>query len=304
MNNEHAIQHKLRNQLQTVLMIVGMSLLLALSARLLFGPELWLWLMAGFAVIMLGLPSASPAWLLRMYRARGLNDWESPRLHALVSELARRAGLPVRPRLFMLPGSAMNAFAFGSRERPAIALTEGLFQALSWREISGVLAHEISHIRNNDLHIMTLADMLTRFTHILSTTALLILLLLTPFVLLGNIDVSISGLLILVVTPAISALMQLGLSRLREFDADLDAARLTGDPAGLASALARIEQHTNNPWRGFLVSGAARQLPSVLRSHPATTERIRRLLSLQAPPRQGVQRQVIRTPYRLDSRLI
>ena len=283
MNHQQAIAHKARNQLQTALIIVAMSLLLALSSRLLFGPDLWLWLMAGFVAIMLLLPAASPVWLLRMYRARMLDSRVAPRLHSLVDELAHRAGLPSSPALFLLPGRGLNAFAVGNREQSAIAVTEGLLATLPWREINGVLAHEISHIRNNDLRIMTLADMMTRFTQTLSTTALIMLLLLTPFVLLGEIDISIVGLLTLVMTPAVNVLMQLGLSRLREFDADLDAARLTGDPEGLASALARIERIAVNPWQRMFGLPRRDDPPMMLRSHPSTRERIQRLLSLRRP---------------------
>ncbi len=281
MNSSEASSHKLRNLLQSALLIIGMSLLLALSSRLLFGPDTWVWMLGGILILMLMLPGLSPFWLLKMYQARHIPPQQAPQLVGMLDELAQRAGLPRRPELFWVPSRTLNAFAVGNRGESAIAVTEGLLQLLSNRELAGVLAHEVSHIRNRDLYIMTLADLMTRLTHVLSTTALLMLLVLLPFILLGEASISITGLLLLIIMPSISALLQLGLSRVREFDADLDAARLTHDPAGLASALARIDQRSVNLWQRLVLPGYREQQPSILRLHPKTEERIQRLLSLR-----------------------
>src|SRR5690606_22009340 len=88
--------------------------------------------------------------------------------------ISERAGLERRPRLFVIPSSTLNAFATGSRDNATIAVTAGLLRTLSLRELAGVLAHEVSHIRNNDLWVMSLADAMSRFTQALSTLAVML----------------------------------------------------------------------------------------------------------------------------------
>ncbi len=171
----------------------------------------------------------------------------------------------------------------GSRADPAIAVTEGLIRSLDARELAGVLAHETSHIANNDMRIMALADTVTRMTHLLSMLGVLLAVLSLPLALFGLGFVSPWALLLLVAAPAVSALMQMALSRTREYLADLEAARLTGDPVGLASALGRLERQTMAPWRLLIGGGyGAGSDASLLRTHPATVERIRRLGELQS----------------------
>lgn len=280
MNNQLGIRHKLKNLGQTWLLIISMALVLAMSGRLLFGQEYWLWILLAVVVFVLGLPSLSPYWLLRLYRAERLHPQQVPQLYAMLDSLTERATLPVRPQLFWVPSQTLNAFTVGTTHQSAIAISDGLLRELPAREMMAVLAHEISHIRNNDLRLMTLADSISRLTNVLSTTALLTLLLLFPLVLLGKLSVSIAGLLLIVFAPTVNALLQLGLSRVREFDADLDAARLTQDPPGLASALMRIDQR-HNSWMHILLPGYRAQQPSILRSHPPTDERVQRLMHLQ-----------------------
>lgn len=280
MNSSQALDHKVKNLLQTILLIVSMSLLLAVISRLLLGPDLWIWVLAGLVVVLFTLPGISPQWLLHVYQARMIKPRQIPRIFSILQSISDRAALPRPPQLYWIPSQTLNAFAVGSRSNAAIAITDGLFRRLNERELAGVIAHEISHIRNNDLRLMTLADLFTRLTHTLSLVGLMMIFISLPLMLIGQASISFWGMLLLVISPSISALLQFGLSRVREFDADLDAARLTADPKGLASALAKIDQQSINLWQRIIMPNYHDQQPSVLRTHPDTASRIERLLSL------------------------
>jgi heat shock protein HtpX len=280
MNHQTAAKHKLRNLGHTLLLIGGMSLLLALCSELLFGEGVWIWVFFGVVLLMFALPDVSPHWILRLYQSRYLYPQESPQLTLLVQELAQRAELEEVPALYWIPSRTVNAFAVGTRDRAAIAITDGLLQLLSLREIAGVLAHEVSHIANNDMRLMGLADLISRLTHMMSTFGMLLLFLSLPLMLLGFTFFSLLGVLLMMAAPTLSALLQLGLSRIREFDADLEAARITGDPEGLALALGKIAGQRGNLWQRILFPGYRNPEPSLLRTHPDTDERISRLLEL------------------------
>ncbi len=274
-------EHRQRNLLHSALLIGGMGAIVAIAAFLLSGPSgvlAGLFVIAGLAVLA---PQVPPETVMRLYGASLVVPGSDP-LSRLTDELTARAELPARPRLYILPSATLNAFATGTPNSAAIALTEGLIRRLTLREIAAVLGHEMSHIRNNDLALMGLADIMTRFVQMLSYVALL----LAVWNLLGmaNGDRTISwwGILVLYLAPTLMSLMQLGLSRAREFDADLEGAMLTGDPMGLASALARLERYTGRFWEDlmFPVPGRRVPQPSLLRSHPETSERIARLRDL------------------------
>lgn len=176
-----------------------------------------------------------------------------------------------------------SPWATGSnRQQSAIALTDGLLVRLTPRELAGVLAHEIAHIASGDLKVMNLADYVSRLTGLFAMVGQAFLILLLPGWLSGYGELPWLGLLVLAFSPHLALLAQLGLSRVREFDADLAAAHLTGDPHALASALAKIDQVSSN-WRGWLLPGWGNPEPSWLRTHPETEERIRRLLALNLP---------------------
>ena len=162
-----------------------------------------------------------------------------------------------------------------------------------------MLAHEISHIRNNDLAVMGLADVMTRFTQVLSYLALFLAIFNLPGLLLGDSDISLTALLLLYLAPTIGSLLQLGLSRTREYDADLEGAQLTGDPRGLASALDKLERYQGSFWEDLMFPVPGRRIPqpSLLRSHPPTEERVARLLALESrdmpPPIEVVEEPMV-----------
>lgn len=280
MNHSRLRAHKLTNLLHSLLLLGGMALLLALLGWTLAGFPGVVWAMLlGTLALALG-PTLSPQVILRLYGARRILPGQAPELQALLAELAGRAALPATPQLYYVPSRVMNAFAVGRPDRAAIAVTDGLLRGLSFRELAGVLAHEMSHVRNNDMWVMGLADVVSRVTGVLSMTGQLLLLVNLPFLLLGEVAVPWLAVLLLIFAPTLSALMQLALSRAREYDADLDAARLTRDPRGLASALARLERQSTGWFEQILLPGRRIPDPSLLRTHPQTEERIRRLLSL------------------------
>ena len=276
-------RHRWHNRLQTVLLVLTLLGIAAVAGSLLLGDGgLWLALAAAGFTLLLE-PAAASGLTLRLYGARPLYPDEAPDLWAVLRELAARAGLPAVPVPHYVPSGVVNAFATGSKHHAAIALTDGLLRSITPRELTGVLGHEIAHIANEDLRVMGLADSISRLTHLLALLGQLAIVLSLPALLLGVAEVNWPALLLLAVAPQLALLAQLGLSRVREFDADRLAAELTGDPHGLASALAKIER-VSRSWRAWLLPGWGNPEPSWLRTHPATAERIERLLELAPPP--------------------
>jgi heat shock protein HtpX len=273
-------RHKWRNILHSGLLLGGMAGLVFLSAWSLWGAGAALWAMTGGLLGFFLSPTMAPEWVMRAYRARRLGRVTFPEGIELVDRLSRRAGLANPPRLHLLPSTTLNAFAVGNRQQAAIAITSGLLQRLDWRELAGVLAHEISHVRNNDLWLMGLADAMSRLTSLMATLGIFLALASLPLLLLGQQPVPPATVLILVLAPVVGSLLQLALSRAREFDADLEAATLTSDPAGLASALEKLDRYQGRHWEEILLPGRRMPEPSLLRTHPPTAERVARLMSL------------------------
>ena len=273
-------RHKLRNLLQSILLILGMIGLLALCGWLLFGPAGVVGLGLGAALALALAPRVSPQMVLRLYSARPLVPDQLPAVFAVLARLSERAGLARMPRLYYVRSTMLNAFAVGGPDDAAIALTDGILRKLDLRELTGVLAHEISHIRNRDLWLMNLADVAGRLTRMMSLLGLGLLLVGLPLWLTGAADLPWLLIPLLMFAPQLTMLLQLALSRSRELDADLDAAGLTGDPAGLASALIKLERYQRATWERILLPGRRLPEPSLLRSHPPTEERIARLAAL------------------------
>ncbi len=258
--------------------MLAMITLLSLCAYLVWGKDgVWL-ILISFSSFLLVIPKISPASLMRLYRAQTLDDQNFPFGAMIIKRLARRADLPVTPQLYYVPSPSLDAFSTGNKSSSAIAITSGMLQTLNVRELTGVLAHEISHIRNNDIWIMILANLISHLTSVMAHLGILLLILNLPFLLAGEISWLLVALLIF--SPLISRLMQLTLSRLREFDADLFAVSLTDDPQGLAQALQKLDYFTGQSWMQIIYPG--RRVPglSVLRTHPPTKQRVDRLLSL------------------------
>lgn len=275
-------RNRLLNMVHTWLLAGGAILLLAVTAWAFGGPFGIVYAVLFGGISIWAARRVSPQLVLSMYKAREVSEAEFPAGTRLMRELARRAGLPAVPRLHVIPSRMMNAFAVGRRDQSAIAVTDALARSLSPRELAGVLAHEISHIAHEDVKVMALADVVSRFTSIMSTVGLITL--------LFNLGSYVSGaaggvpwlaVLVLIASPTIGGLIQMALSRTREFDADLGAALLTGDPDGLASALRKLERAQGKLWENILLPSGRIPDPSVLRTHPLTAERIARLQALK-----------------------
>ncbi len=278
-------RYKRRNATQAMVLLGGMVGVAALCGWVLAGWPGVLWV-GVLGVVALALrPKVPTGLVLRMYGARPLPARAAPDLHRLVSALAVRSELSTAPRLYYVPSSMLNAFAVGRRHDAAIGVTDGLLRHLTGRELTGVLAHEMSHVRADDLWIMTLADTVGRLTHALSYAGLLLLLLGLPLMTATGADELLIVALVLMAVPTLVTLLQLALSRSREYDADLEAARLTGDPEGLARALRKLERAEGGVWERILVPHRRAPDPLLLRTHPPTERRVERLLSL-APERR------------------
>ena len=235
---------------------------------------------------------------MKLYRGREPDERHAGQLFHMVEALANRAELPAIPRLFVIPSKTLNAFATGRPDDAAIGVTEGLLRALDVREVAGVLAHEMSHIRNRDLRVMAMADMASRMLQFMSLLAIVLFVMLIPSIFAGNVRIPWMALGLLFAGPTVANLLQLALSRVREYDADLEAVYLTGDPEGLASALRKLERYTGRAWEDLLPTGRKVPFPSVLRSHPKTADRIARLKDVLSPDHYPMPRRLPRVALR------
>ena len=272
--------HKRRNVIHSLALVGGMAALLFATAWLIWGLDMAVGMLVGLAVVVIFRPAIPPKLVMSLYGARPIDPHALPELSRVVTVLAERAELPSVPRLYHLPSETMNAFAVGGRKDAVVGLTDGMLRRLELRELAGVLAHEISHVRNNDLRLMGLADLLTRFTKLMSYAGMFLLLLNLPLTITEAGHVPWLAVLLLIFAPTLGSLLQLGLYRAREYEADLDAAGLTGDPAGLARALEKLERYQGRFWEELVMPGRRIPEPSLLRTHPPAEERIRRLLEL------------------------
>lgn len=276
--------HKLKNFFHTVALFICMGVILSLVGFILAGVEGILWAGVLGVLILVISPNLSPSFIFSMYGGKLLSAENAPGLYHISQELSARANLPVPPALYYLPSQMMNAFSVGRSANPAIGLSDGLLNSLTMREIIAVLAHEISHIQHNDIRLMTYADVISRITHTLSLTGFLLVFLNLPLYILGMVTISWFAVGVLIVAPNIMSFLQLSLSRMREFDADRQAVLLTGDPEGLAMALSKLEAYETSIFDIIFGRGAGKSIPSILRTHPDTKERIERLLSLKGRP--------------------
>jgi heat shock protein HtpX len=285
------------NQMKTLLLLATLTALLLFVGQALAGR-------GGFMIALMfaaAMNFAAYWWsdkiVLRMYGAQEIDEAQAPDLFALIRRLAQRAQIPM-PRVYIIPQETPNAFATGRNpQNAAVAVTEGIMRLLDREELAGVLAHELGHVQNRDTLIMTVAATLAGALSHIANMAMW-------GAMLGggssNDDERshpIAGLLGIVLAPLAATLIQMAISRSREFSADERGAQLSGNPLGLASALQKIEAWSRqvpmtagspatahmfiiNPFSG---GGLVR----LFSTHPSTEERIARL---QAMARRGVGR--------------
>lgn len=277
-----AANHR-RNVLHAFVLGASLVGLLALVGWFIAGVPGLIWIGA-FAVVAVSVgPQVSQRLLLQIYSASELNRQSVPLLYELAEGLARRAGLSAEPRLFYIPSRLMLAFTVGKPNDFTIAVSDGLLRGLGGREIAAVLAHELSHVAQGDLRLMALADFVTKVTRTLTLLALILIAINIPYLADDGVPIPWSVIAALAFVPLVSLLLQLALSRSREYDADVGAATLTGDPEAVASALQKMDAQQKRAWEAFLGRRARLDQPSLLRSHPATDERVQRLAELAVP---------------------
>jgi heat shock protein HtpX len=274
-------------QIRTWLLIAGLTALLIAIGGAIGGGALWLFV--ALAVLM----NVAGYWFsdklaLKASRARPLERGEIPELEQIAGFLAQRANVPV-PRLYLIPSDQPNAFATGrDPQHAAVAVTEGLLHQLPTDEVKGVLAHEFAHIKNRDILVSSIAAMVAGAISAVAT-------ILQFSMLFGGSDEDDSPLGLLgtlaaiIIAPIAAMLLQLGISRQREYLADATGAQLLGHAAPLADALATLERGAQalpmdvNPATASLYAVnplPRRGLATLFMTHPPLAERIRRLRTM------------------------
>ncbi|MCB0559463.1 MAG: M48 family metalloprotease [Lewinellaceae bacterium] len=283
MSEDKIFLQKARNLGRTAALITGMLGLMAALGYALFGFSGLAWAGIIGLIGLVGSTQIPSQLIMRMQGARPLSNQEAPELARILRQLSKRAGLSAMPQLYYIPNGLLNAFATGSQQDPAIAITHGLLSRLSLRELSGVLAHELSHIRNKDLQLKLTVNIILRLTRAFYLAGQLLLFIYLPMALMGKPPFSWVVILLLLFAPTLMALMTSAFSRTRELDADLEASRLTGDPEGLALALQKLDYFNESGIFGFLQPKPGANVPKWLRTHPTTEERVGRLRELGPP---------------------
>ncbi|MFP4213136.1 MAG: zinc metalloprotease HtpX [Desulfohalobiaceae bacterium] len=279
------------NQLKTGILLGLLTALILLFGNLLGGQG---GLMIAFVLAIamnVGSYWFSDRIVLSMYKAHEVSSNQAPELHGIVQELAAKAGLP-KPRVFIIPGDAPNAFATGRNpDHGVVAVTQGLLKLLSPEEIKGVLAHEMGHIKNRDILIQTIAATMAGVIMFVSS-----MIKWAAIFGMGGDDEGGNPLLAIVlaiVAPIAAMLIQMAISRSREYLADQSGAELAGNPRYLARALEKLDAYSKkapaqqqaNPATAHMfivnpLSGSS--IASLFSTHPPIQERVKRLQGMAA----------------------
>lgn len=275
------------NQIKTVLLLGTLSgAVLGLGYML--GGQTGLTLALAFAILMnFGSYFFSHKIVLAMYRAVPMKKAEHPEIYSMIKDIAHKMKLPM-PKLYIVPTMTPNAFATGPTPKKAVvACTQGILKLLDKKELRGVLAHEMSHIKNRDMLVTTIAAtmaaVISYIAHMAQWAAIF-----------GGRDDdsgSLLGVLALaILSPIIALILQLAISRSREYLADSTGAKAIGESEGLASALKKLEAGCHkNPMRGnsttsslFIINPfTAKGLQAMFSTHPPTSERVKRLETIK-----------------------
>jgi heat shock protein HtpX len=280
----------MENRVKTVLLLAALTAFLILMGRVLGGRQ-GMYIAFGLAVAMNFFSYwFSDKMVLKMYRAQEVSPEEAPQLHQIVEELAREAGIP-KPRVYIIPDDSPNAFATGRNpEHAVVAATQGILRLLTPTELKGVLAHEIGHVQHRDILISTIAATLAGAIMILASMAKW-----GAILGLGRDDEEgpgIVGILIMsIIAPIAAMLIQLAVSRSREYLADEAGAHLSHNPESLARALEKLSLGVErapmdaSPATAhmFIVNPlTGRSLMNLFSTHPPIEERIARLRAMRS----------------------
>jgi heat shock protein HtpX len=230
----------------------------------------------------------SDAMVLRMYNAQEVDESSSPYLYKMVRELAERAGLPM-PRVYIIDEAQPNAFATGRNpEHAAVAATTGILQLLSARELRGVMAHELTHVKHRDILISTISATMAGAISALANFAMFF----GGRGGNGRPGNPLAAILVMILAPIAAALIQMAISRAREFEADRGGAEISGDPHALADALTKIdayargitmapaEAHPETAQMMIMNPLAGGGIAGLFSTHPPTEERVARLRAM------------------------
>lgn len=273
------------NSLRTAALMAVLIVLFALIGQQLGGSSGLVIALVAAVAMNVGSYWFSDKIVLRMYRAQEVSQAQAPELYGMIDRLRQQVGLPM-PRVYVIPSDQPNAFATGRNPaHAAVAVTNGIVRMLNPDELEGVLAHELAHVKNRDILTSSVA----------ATIAAAITLLARFGLFFGggrNRGNLISTLLMLFLAPLAAVIIQMAISRSREFVADRDGARICGKPQALASALGRLQSAAVRipmdaaPGTAHLFiinpfAGAMSGLRTLFSTHPPTEERIERLLAME-----------------------
>ncbi|MDQ8202640.1 zinc metalloprotease HtpX [Pelagicoccus sp. SDUM812003] len=271
-------EQRFSNRMKSFAQVGGILLVYLGVACLFFGLAESL-LLAALSLALVALAGTRGMELaLRLQGGRPLPRRVAPDLWRKTSDLAWKAGLPCPPDIYFSNSAMPNAFAIGTRRRSAICVSRGLLELLDDRELQAALAHEVAHIRNGDSFSLGASGQLGDMARVFSWLGVALLALSWPSYLAQGLAFPWVGLVALLAAPSLITMLQLAFSRSREFAADIGAVELAADPIALCSALAKLERASGFFLRRyFLPMGQS----SWLSTHPATSERIRRLESMR-----------------------
>ena len=278
-------QARFTTQLRTWVLIAGLTALLFGIGFLLGGKFVYIFVFFGIAMNVAGY-WFSDKIALAASRAKPVSEQEAPQLYKILRDLTERAGLPM-PRVYTIPSDQPNAFATGrNAKHAAVAVTDGLMRNLPEDQIRGVLAHELAHVKNHDILVTSIAAMVA------ATITMIANILQFAFIFGGEEDENpIAALATIIIAPIAAALIQLAISRQREFLADATGARILGTGKPLADALETLEKGVQaaplqvNPATAalYIVHPFRGQgIQSLFSTHPPLAERIRRLREYDA----------------------
>jgi heat shock protein HtpX len=276
----------LNNWLKTTILMAGIMALFGLVGQAIGGGQ-------GMVIALL-IGGAMNLWaywfsdkmVLRMYRAKEVDETSAPQLYAMVRELAGRAGIPM-PKVYLIDEDQPNAFATGRNpDNAAVAATTGILRMLTPRELRGVMAHELAHVKHRDILISTIAATMAGAIASLAQFGMLF----------GNSSEDrphpAVSIILMILAPIAAMLIQFAISRAREFEADRGGAEVSGDPHALADALAKIdayargipmrtaEAHPETAQMMIMNPLSGADLKGLFSTHPSTEERIRRLMAM------------------------